>query len=112
RDGVMTTLFRSGDRFTTRYQEGSLIINVTGTVAAGKARVSGIHIQDGQQASNYDSVEKVPARYRDKVNHLIELSARGEIRIQGRGPAAPVPSDGDATATPVTPASFSRPYRR
>src|SRR5262249_46490054 len=42
RGGVTTTIIRDGDRFTTRYQEGSLSINLTGTVAGGKARVSEI----------------------------------------------------------------------
>jgi beta-lactamase regulating signal transducer with metallopeptidase domain len=80
--GVMTTLTRNGDRFTARYQEGSLSINLTGTVAGGKARASEIAIQDGRQDHRYQSVEQVPARYRDKVNHLLEISGRGETRIE------------------------------
>jgi len=38
-DGVMTTTFRSNDHFTTRHQEGSLVITVTGKVADAKAKV-------------------------------------------------------------------------
>jgi beta-lactamase regulating signal transducer with metallopeptidase domain len=83
---VLTTLFRAGERFTTRYQEGSLIITVTGTVAGGKAKVGEIQIQDGRQEHKYDSVERVPAQYRDKVAHLVEMSGRGEMRIQGTRP--------------------------
>src|SRR5262249_6572768 len=70
--GVMTTVFRTGDSFTSRYQEGSLIINLTGTASDGKVRVGEITIQDGRQDHRYRSVQEVPARYRDKVNHLLE----------------------------------------
>jgi hypothetical protein len=80
--GVRTTLSRNGDRFTASYQEGSLSINLTGTVADGKARVGEIAIQDGRQDHRYQSVEQVPARYRDRVNQLLEMSGRGEIRIE------------------------------
>ncbi len=84
KDGVMTTLFRTGDRFTTRYQEGSLIITLTGTVADGKSKVGQIHVQDGQVAHTYDSLERVPAQYRDKVNHLLEVTSRGQFRTEGQ----------------------------
>src|SRR5205823_5035007 len=43
---IMTTTLRTGDRFTTRYQEGSLIITLTGTVAGGKAKAGEIVVQD------------------------------------------------------------------
>jgi tetratricopeptide (TPR) repeat protein len=80
--GVTTTIIRDGDRFTTRYQEGSLSINLKGTVADGKARVGEITIQDGRQDHRYQSVEQVPAQYRDRVNQLLEMSGRGEMRIE------------------------------
>jgi tetratricopeptide (TPR) repeat protein len=80
--GVTTTIFRKDDRFTTRYQEASLSINLTGTIADGKARVSEITIQDGRQDHRYQSVEQVPAQYRDRVNQLLEMSGRGEMRIE------------------------------
>jgi beta-lactamase regulating signal transducer with metallopeptidase domain/exonuclease VII small subunit len=82
---VLTTILRNDGHFTTRHQEGSLIITVTGTAAGGKAKVGEIHIQDGNQTAKYESVERVPAQYRDRVNDLIKMSARGEIRVEGGG---------------------------
>jgi len=79
---VMTTVLRTEDRFTTRYQEGSLVITVTGTVVGGKAKAGEIHIHDGRADHKYDSVEGVPAQYRDKVNHLLAISAQGQFRIE------------------------------
>src|SRR5262249_52863568 len=58
RHNVMTTIFRDNDRFTTRHQEGSLIITVTGTVADGKTKVNQIEIQDGRKRETYESVDK------------------------------------------------------
>jgi hypothetical protein len=77
-DAVMTTTFRTGDRFTTRYQEGTLIITVVGE----GNQVREITVQDGAVTNKYDRVESVPGRYRDKVNHLVETSTRGSVRIE------------------------------
>src|SRR5205823_7995516 len=52
---VLTTTFRVDDRFTTRHQEGSLIITVTGTVADGKSKVNKIQVEDGRETHSYDS---------------------------------------------------------
>ena len=41
-NGVMTTVFRTGDRFTA-HQEGNLVMNVTGTVGDGKATTKTIN---------------------------------------------------------------------
>jgi hypothetical protein len=80
--GVMTTIFRNDDRYTARHQEGSLIITVTGTVADGKAKVSDIRVQDGRESNKYESVDKVPERYRDKVKSLVEMSGKGAVNIE------------------------------
>lgn len=80
---VLTTTFRTGDnRFTTRHQEGSLVITVTGKVAGDKAQVEEISIQDGGTSHKFDSADKVPAAYRDRVNHMISIS--GGVRIESR----------------------------
>jgi hypothetical protein len=84
---VITSNFRTGDRFTTRHQEGSLIITVTGTVADGKSKVSQVQVQDGNQTDKYESVDKVPEQYRDKVKNLIESNDKSNTRIELR--AAP-----------------------
>jgi hypothetical protein len=86
RGGVLLTTFRTGDRFTTRYQEGSLVITVTGTVADGKAKLGEIHVQDAGQADDYTSVDKVPERYRDKVKTLVETSEKSGARIEIKSP--------------------------
>src|SRR5262249_58935331 len=81
-DTIITTTLRTGDRFTTRYQEGSLIITLTGTVAGGKAKVGEITVQDGGVKSTCTEVAKVPAQYRDKVQRLLDVSSGGGLQIQ------------------------------
>jgi hypothetical protein len=83
---VMTTTFRSRDRFTTRHQEGSLVITVTGKVADGKSQVTEIRVQDGRESHRYESVDKVPAEYRDKVKGLVESTNRTNARIDVQAP--------------------------
>jgi beta-lactamase regulating signal transducer with metallopeptidase domain len=84
--GVMTTLFRNQDRFTLRHQEGSLVITLTGKAADGKAKVSTIHVQDGRESNKYESVDKVPEQYRDKVKNLMEMSEKSSARIELKTP--------------------------
>jgi beta-lactamase regulating signal transducer with metallopeptidase domain len=83
---VMTTVVRTGDRITTRYQEGNLIITLTGSVADGKAKIGEIHVQDGAVTHKYDSADKVPELYRAKVKGLIEMSEMGNIRVEIKTP--------------------------
>jgi membrane-associated protease RseP (regulator of RpoE activity) len=80
--GILTSVFRTGDRFTTRHQEGSLIMTVTGTVADGKTQVKEIQVQDGGATNKYDAVDKVPEQYRDKVRNLIEMTDKGSVKIE------------------------------
>jgi membrane-associated protease RseP (regulator of RpoE activity) len=84
--GVLLTTLRTNDRFTTRYQEGSLVITVTGTVGDGKPKVSGIEVQDAGKTDRYESTDKVPARYRDKVTSLVEMTGRKGVWMQLRAP--------------------------
>jgi hypothetical protein len=80
--GVMTTVFRSGDRFTARHQEGNLVITVTGTVADGKAATKTINVQDGARSEKYEGVSKVPEEYRDKVKSLVEMGEKGAVKVE------------------------------
>jgi hypothetical protein len=80
--GVFTTMFRTKERFNTRYQEGSLIITVIGSVTGGKGKVKEIHIQDGGKSEAYVNVDKVPEQYRDKVKYLIEMSEKNYLKIE------------------------------
>ncbi|HLJ93788.1 MAG TPA: M56 family metallopeptidase, partial [Gemmataceae bacterium] len=82
RHGVITTITRTNDSFTTRYQEGSLIITVTGTVADGKSKVKHLEIQDGGKHETYNSADKVPEQYRSKVKTLIEMSEKNNVKIE------------------------------
>lgn len=79
---VMTSIFRTDDRFTGRHQEGSLIITVTGTVTDGKSKVKQIHIQDGRTGEDYESLSKVPERYRDKTRNLIDMAEKGTVKVE------------------------------
>jgi beta-lactamase regulating signal transducer with metallopeptidase domain len=83
---VMTSTFITGDRFTTRHQEGSLIITVSGAVTDGKAKTSEILVQDGNKSEKYDSVDKVPEAYRDKVKNLVDMSEKNKIKIEVKNP--------------------------
>jgi hypothetical protein len=79
---VTTTTVRTNDRFTTRHQEGGLVITVTGTVSEGKAKVGEITVQDGGKSEKYTAVDKVPERYRDKVKNLVEMSEKGSVHVE------------------------------
>jgi beta-lactamase regulating signal transducer with metallopeptidase domain len=83
---VITTTFRTNDRFTTRHQEGSLIITVTGKVADGKTKLGEIQVQDGQVVHKYESVDKVPDQYQDKVKNLVEMSEKSSVKIEVKTP--------------------------
>ncbi len=85
-NSVLMTTFRTGDRFTTRHQEGSLILTVTGTVADGKAKVSEVQVQDGAVSHTYSSTDKMPEQYRDKVKNLVEMSEKSAARIEIKTP--------------------------
>jgi hypothetical protein len=78
---VMTTMIRTADHFTLRHQEGSLIITLTGATAEGKAKIKTIHIQDGARNEKYESADKVPEQYQDKVKNLLEMSEKSGTRI-------------------------------
>ncbi len=85
-NGVMTTTFRNNDHFTTRHQEGSLVITLTGKVADGKATVNEISVRDGGESHSYTSVDKVPEKYRDKVKNLVEMSEKGSVKVEVKTP--------------------------
>ena len=87
-NSVMTTVTRTNDRFTTRHQEGSLVITVTGSMADGKAKTNKIHVQDGQVGHDYESLDKVPDQYKDKVKNLVDMSEKGTVRIEIKTPEA------------------------
>src|SRR5262249_11571743 len=78
---VMTPTYRNGDGLTTRHQEGPLVITVTGTVTDGKTKVSEIQIHDGRETNKYESADKVPEQYRDKVKGLLESADKSNSKL-------------------------------
>lgn len=81
-NAVITTTVRTAEGFTTRHQEGSLIITLTGTTKDGKNKVGEISIQDGRESHKVESLDKVPKQYQDKVKNLIELTEKGSVKIE------------------------------
>jgi hypothetical protein len=78
-DNVLTTTtHRAEDRFTTRQQEGTLVLTVIGTIKDGKAVVSSIKVQDGGAEKRYAALDLVPQEYRDKVAELLKLSEQAK----------------------------------
>ena len=53
----------------------SLIITVVGQVNNPDAL--DITVQDGAVSHRYNRLDRVPAAYRDKVSHLIDISGKG-----------------------------------
>jgi beta-lactamase regulating signal transducer with metallopeptidase domain len=84
--GIMTTLFRNGERFTARHQEGNLIVTVTGSAADHKARVTEIQVQDGATSNKYENLDQVPERYRDKAKSLVEMSEKANANVEIKDP--------------------------
>jgi membrane-associated protease RseP (regulator of RpoE activity) len=84
---VVTTLTRTQDNFTAQHQEGTEFITLTGQTADGKPKIKQIQIRNGLRFEQYDSVDKVPEKYRDKVKDLIELCEKSCAMIEKK--AAP-----------------------
>ena len=75
-DPILTTTFHHEGRFTTRHQEGSLVLTVIGTIKEGKPVVSRVTVREGGEEKKYEALDKVPEEYRDKLVQLVELSGR------------------------------------
>jgi membrane-associated protease RseP (regulator of RpoE activity) len=81
---VVTTLVRTRDNFTLRHQEGNVHLTLTGQMADGKPKIKQIQVQEGLRMDQYESVDKVPEKYRDKVKNLIELSEKSSVKIENK----------------------------
>jgi hypothetical protein len=71
--------------FNGSNQEGDLAISVEGTIINGTVTVTRITIQDAGKVLEFNSLDQVPERYRDKVRGVVERTTKG------RGGAAPNP---------------------
>ena len=78
--GGMTTFNRNNDEFTTKHREGDVSIVIRGRVEQDGAKVKEITIEENGQKDTYESVDKVPAAHKEKVQKLTEMSARGSFR--------------------------------
>lgn len=79
---VVTTLTRTQDNFTAQHQEGNEVITLSGQTADGKPKIKQIQVRSGFRVEQYDSVDKVPEKYREKVKNLIELSEKSSAMIE------------------------------
>jgi membrane-associated protease RseP (regulator of RpoE activity) len=79
--GVSMTVTRDNDQVSAHLREEGLAISLTGKVEDGKVKVGEISVQDGA-GQKYDSLEKVPEKYRDKVKKLIEAAEKGTVRVE------------------------------
>jgi beta-lactamase regulating signal transducer with metallopeptidase domain len=78
RAGVTIRSTQTGDEFTTIRTDANSTITVTGTVKGREKTIKEIRIKAGGKTTTYDSVDKVPAEYRDIVKQLVPASpARG-----------------------------------
>jgi beta-lactamase regulating signal transducer with metallopeptidase domain len=89
RHNVMTTVNRNDDRFQITHHDGPVMINIDGTIADGKVKLGHVGIQDGPRQNRYDSLEKVPEQYRDKVNNLIGMVEKGGVHVEFQTPEHP-----------------------
>lgn len=79
---VLITTFRQEDRFTARFQEGSLVITVTGLVKKDIAEVKAVKVIDGAIEHRYESIDKTPEEYRDKARDLVRAAEKNQDRIE------------------------------
>ncbi|MFM7152429.1 MAG: hypothetical protein ACKO23_21585, partial [Gemmataceae bacterium] len=79
--GGMTTFNRNNDEFTTKHRDGDVTIVIRGRVDQDGTKVKEITIDENGQKDTYESVEKVPAAHKEKVQKLTEMSGRGTFRV-------------------------------
>jgi len=74
-DADLTTITRNDDQFTVTRKEGKRSVSVKGMVEKGKAKVQSVTIDDGSARKTYESLDKVPADYKKRVENLLEMVA-------------------------------------
>ncbi len=75
------SISRQGNNFTATQSENGLKITVTGTVDNGKGTPNAITIDEAGTETKFDSVEKVPEQYREKVKDLVDKAAGGQVKF-------------------------------
>jgi hypothetical protein len=80
--GGSTSVSRGNDEFTVKHSAGGMQMTVKGTVAQGKPVVSAVTIQIDGKTHTYDSLDKVPAEHKEKVQKLAELGSKGGLHLR------------------------------
>jgi beta-lactamase regulating signal transducer with metallopeptidase domain len=62
----------TNDQFTIDSHNNGLNINLTGKVEGDKAKVESIVIQDGNEKTSVDRLDRVPEKYREQVQTLLK----------------------------------------
>jgi hypothetical protein len=81
-NAVIISSTRTNDGFTATRQEGGNSITVTGKIKDGEPTPAEIQIHDGTETKKYDSLDKVPEQYRDKVKKLLQAGKGTGVQIQ------------------------------
>src|SRR5262249_27667268 len=85
-NGVITSVSKANDEFTATHQDPTLILRVKGKMENGKAKVSEVSVQGAGESNTYDSVDKVPEKYRDTIKGLVETVEKGSAKGEKKGP--------------------------
>lgn len=72
------------DQFKATEKEGDLTITVNGTVENKKVTVTGVAIEEPGFSGKYSSLDKVPSKYRGRVEKLISNTGDSSIRFDSR----------------------------
>jgi beta-lactamase regulating signal transducer with metallopeptidase domain len=70
--------------YSAKDTEGDLTITLKGTMDDGKVKLSSISINDGGDKTNYKSLDKVPSKYRARIEKLIAGSGDSPVRVRVR----------------------------
>jgi len=70
--------------YSAKETEGELTIAVTGKMDGGKVVVGSVTILDGGEKSSYKSLDKVPSKYRARIEKLIAGSGDSPVRVRVR----------------------------
>ena len=71
--GVSTSISRTNDNFTILHQNFDTSFTVTGKVEDGKPIAHNVVVLDSGETYKFDSLEKVPEKYKDQVSKLLEM---------------------------------------
>jgi hypothetical protein len=71
--GGNTTVQGNKDGFTMTHKSDGLKIVAKGKVEGGKPNVTEVVIESNGKSKTYDSLDKVPAEYREKIQKLLGM---------------------------------------